>query len=230
MKTIQSIIATIIFLCTLNSANAQTLNWSSLSEQHRHIVNVNGGWSYGLTTGIGYGYKFNTKIRNYKIPIMLNTEFSAPIGDKVFDDFKTKLGGQVALVQLKGFTVTAKVYSLFWRYESDYTRLASFGSEFATVIGYYRPRWYVAGEFGFDKAVSTHIKNSDILKEYYPAIQDGWYVPTGGNFFYGFQAGTSFKNNDLYLRLGTGATQDLKSTALIPHYFQLGYNRKFLSK
>jgi hypothetical protein len=84
-----------------------------------------------------------------------------------------------------------------------------------------------AAEFGFDKAITTQVKHSALTKERFPEAKDGWYVPTGGNFFYGIQGGYSFESYDINLKIGKTVTQDLKTTAMIPFYFQLGLNRKF---
>ena len=116
---------------------------------------------------------------------------------------------------------------IFRRYESEYVRLVNFGSEFSTAIGYYKPRWYTAAEFGFDKAIITHFKHDNTIREYYPEIQDWWYIPTGGNFFYGLQVGYSFKSCDLYLKGGKTITQDFKTTAMIPFYVNVGFNKRF---
>ena len=92
------------------------------------------------------------------------------------------------------------------------------------VIGYYKPKWFVAVEVGFDKAIVTHFKHSENFRNNFPDVQDGWYAPTGGNFHYGIQTGYSFKNSDLTLTIGNFITQDFKTTPLIPYYFKLGYN------
>ena len=61
--------------------------------------------------------------------------------------------------------------------------LANFGSDLSSTIGYYKPKWFVATEVGFDKAIVTHFKHSDLFKEHFPDVKDGWYEPaTGGNF------------------------------------------------
>ena len=61
----------------------------------------------------------------------------------------------------------------------------------------------------------------------YPNSQDGWYVPTGGNFFYGITGGFSFKNNDVYLKFGETVTQDFTTKAAVPLYAQVGMNVRF---
>jgi hypothetical protein len=96
------------------------------------------------------------------------------------------------------------------------------------VAGYYRPRWFVSGEAGFDKAIVTHFKHSEAYKNQYPHVINGWYEPaTGGNFYYGLQTGVSFRKHDLYLRAGKILSQDFKTPPTLPLYAQIGYNIKF---
>ncbi|UPT69864.1 MAG: hypothetical protein M0D53_12065 [Flavobacterium sp. JAD_PAG50586_2] len=105
-------------------------------------------------------------------------------------------------------------------------RFLNFGSEFSALAGLYKPKWYVAGELGFDKAITTHVKHSELAQEYYPDIKNGWYIPRGGNFLYGLHSGVSFKKNDLTLKFGKVIQEDFKTEPTIPFYFQLGLNRK----
>ena len=222
MKTIKMILAAVAFFGTVNILPAQNINWRGLHAEQIHLINLNVGWDYGSTIGIGYGYKLKTAI-----PIVLNVDFSLPFGSRLLDDFKVKVGGQAELLRRGNFSATVKAYGIFRRYQNVLARLLNFGSEFSGVCGYFQPAWYAAAEFGFDKAITTHIKNSARMREDFPEVRDGWYIPTGGNFFYGIQAGYSFERYDVYLKFGKTVTQDLKTTALIPFYLQLGLNSKF---
>ena len=105
--------------------------------------------------------------------------------------------------------------------------MINFGSEFTATAGFYKNKWYAAGELSFDKAIVTHIKHSDLMKQYNPDVQSGWYIPTGGNFLYGLQGGYSFKRNDVYAKIGKTVSQDFKTTSMVPFYFQLGWNIKW---
>jgi len=220
MKNIISI-TVMVMLFALN-ATAQNINWKSFKENQNHIAAVNIGFDNSFSAGIGYGYKLKTKQ-----PIVFNAEYSMPFGNNLVDDFKTKLGGQMEVVRIKNFAAAIKAHGIFRRYHSGLVTMSNFGSEFAANIGYYKTRWYAAGEFGFDKAIVTNIKNSSLMKDMYPAVRDGWYIPTGGNFFYGIQGGYSFGSNDLNLKIGKTVTQDFKTTAMLPVYLQLGFNRRF---
>jgi hypothetical protein len=157
----------------------------------------------------------------------LNAEYSFPAGETVFDDFKTKIGGEIKLHQIKNFVFSAKVQGVFRRFDNPSVRMLNFGSEFSGIVGYYKTRWFVASEFGFDKAIVTNFKHSSAMKENNPGLQDGWYEPsTGGNFFYGLSGGYSFKQNDIYLKLGKVINQDFKTTPLLPFFLELGYQIK----
>ncbi len=215
------LLAVLLFSASLNLFS-QNINWKSLSKEQKHLVNISIGLDYSTTLAFGYGYQLNTKL-----PIVLNTELSLPFGNKPFDDLKTKLGGQVEVLSIGDFSTTAKVYGVFRRYGSENARFLNFGSEFTAVSGYYKPTWHIAGEFGFDKAIVTNVKHGDRMKEYNPSIKDGWYIPTGGNFFYGIQSSYSFGNNDLNLNVGRNIEQDFKTNNFVPYYLKLGYVRKF---
>lgn len=217
-----TIIATIALLSLVVSASAQNINWRAFEPEQQQLAYLQGGWDYGLGAGLGYGWKFNTRR-----PILANIEYSFPAGENLFDDFKVRLGGQVEVLRAGNFALTAKVYSPFRRFENSAVRLLNFGAELSGVFGFYWRRWYVTGEFGFDKAVATHIKHSPRARENYPGAQDGWYVPTGGNYFYGLQTGYSFRRIDISLKAGHLNTQVWNTTPFVPWYAQLAIARRF---
>lgn len=219
MKTVKLIIVSSFII--VNLSHAQTLNWASLKKEQRHTVNVNLGLDYGITLGLAYGYQLKTTL-----PTVLGLEYSLPSGKNIGDDFKTKIGGQIRWLNVGNFTFSTKIHGVFRRFENNYVRLNNFGSDMAGIIGYYKPKWFIAGEVGFDKAIVTHFKHTDLMKEKFTA-KDGWYLPaTGGNFYYGLQSGFSWRNHDVTLKAGKIITQDFKTEPLLPFYVQLGYNLK----
>lgn len=211
------LLATII---SIPSDFAQTVNWSDTED---HILNFNAGLDYSVSYGIGYGYKLKTTL-----PILLNLELSSASGENVLDDYKIKIGGQANLVRVSHFLFNVRLQSVFRRYENSFARLVDFGSDFAGTFGYYRKHWFVASEFGFDKAIVTHFKHTDQYREYFPEAINGWYEPsTGGNFYYGLQSGLGVGHIDLYAKAGKLITQDFKTAPFLPFYFQMGINFKF---
>lgn len=224
MKKYKKYIAIAVLTLFIRSTHAQTINWASLKKENKHIVNVNAGLEYAAIYGLGYGYQ----VKNRWFPVVVNIEYSSPAGNRIFDDLKTKLGGQIRWISYSGFQFSTRIHGVFRRYENDFVRLVNFGSDLAGVAGYYRPKWFVAGEAGFDKAIVTNFRHSKAYKEQYPGVVDGWYEPaTGGNFYYGLQAGFSFGKHDIYLKGGKLLTQDFKTKPTMPIYVQLGYNIKF---
>jgi hypothetical protein len=217
MKQVNLLILIAVLSLLFRPSFAQNINWKSLQPTQKNIVNLNLGFESAAVAGIGYGYHLKTRT-----PIVLNIEYSMPFGDKTFDDLKTKIGGQVNLIHATSFFTTVKAYSVIRSYRNDLVRMINFGSEFAATAGVYKQKWFVAGDFGFDKAITTHLKHSALANEYTPGIKSGWYIPDGGNFIYGLQAGYTFKRNDLYAKFGKTISQDLKNLPTVPFYFQLG--------
>ncbi|RYU93558.1 hypothetical protein [Emticicia agri] len=220
MKIITKLIIFSVFITT-NLSYAQTLNWANLQKEQRHIASLAIGLDYSLTLSVGYGYQLKTNF-----PIVVGAEYAMPSGKNLGDDFKTKVGGQVRWFRVGDFRFSTKVQGIFRRYENNYVRLNNFGADFSGVIGYYKPKWFLAGEVGFDKAIVTHFKHTEAMKENF-AAKDGWYNPaTGGNFYYGLQSGFSWRSHDLILKAGKIITQDFRTTPLLPFYAQIGYNLK----
>ena len=224
IKLIQIIIVALInFLFYSNYCFSQNINWASLDKEQRHVLNLNAGLDFGLTYGVAYGFQLKTSL-----PIVLNIEQAHPSGNRFLEDFKTKIGGQIRWFQAGDFQFSTKLQGIFRRFNNPVARLINFGSDLSSTFGYYKPKWYVAADVGFDKAIVTHFKHSNSYKEDFPTVQDGWYEPaTGGDFYYGLQTGFSFKSNDLTLKFGNVLFQDFKTKPTIPFYAQLGFNRRF---
>ena len=201
---------------------AQVINWENLTQ--KNIASVNFGTEYGLVTGFGYGYKMS----DGKFPYLLNTEISIPFGEKRLDDFKIKLGGQIAVLESRNFNLSLKLQGIFRVYNNDFVKISNFGSDFSATIGYYRKKWFTGAEFGFDKAIVSHYKHTDLYKSNYPEVKDGWYEPSvGGNYYYNLKGGYSLGKNDITIVAGKIISQVFKTQPLFSIFTQIGYNIKF---
>lgn len=224
MKTLIKILIISALILRTYCANAQTINWAGLNDGNKNIVSANLGYEYGMVYGLAYGRQINTKL----FPLITSIEFSAPSGGNVLDDFKAETGIKIRWFNPGNFQFSTKIYGVFRKYENDFVSLLNFGSDLSGIVGYYKPRWFVAGEAGFDKAIVTHFKHSPEYQELNPTIANGWFEPsTGGNFHYGLQTGLSLRKMDINLRLGKILTQDFKTSPLIPYYAEVGFNMKF---
>lgn len=217
MKPVKLFVLIVLMMIT-TFVNGQVINWSNLRKKERNIFSLYSGAEYGLVYGIGYGY-----VLPVKKPTILNIDYSFPSGKELFDDFKTRTGGQVNWFHTKNFYLSSKLQAIFRRYNNSYARLVDFGADLSVTGGYYKTKWFVAGELGFDKAIVTHFKHSPLYKENFPGVKDGWYEPsTGGNIYYGLQASYSWKNKDLWLRAGKINRQNLASAPMLPVYATIG--------
>jgi len=153
------------------------------------------------------------------------------MGKNIVDDFKIKLGGQMDVFDFHNFILTAKIYAVFRTYKSGYVEMSNFGSDMAALIGYYRRTWHIAGEFGFDKSIVTYIKHTESMRDRFPNITDGWFIPSGGYFFYGLQGSKTIgKNIEISLRIGFAKPPNKDVDPLLPYYGQLGFIWKFSKK
>ncbi len=206
----------------INNGATQTLNWNKL-ENTRHILSANFGLDFGLTSKLTYGYKFNT----YQT-FILGASISKPAGKTSFDDFKASINGQIQSFSWRSFKGSTSFSAIYRKQETSLVTLQNFGAEIKGTCGYYRSKWFIAAELGFDKAIVTHFKHTDKYRdEFYLEVKDGWYQPaTGGNFYYGSQAGYSIKNMDITLNVGKIINQDFITSPVLPFYFNLGFNFK----
>lgn len=224
MKKIVFAVLLLTLTSRYNTVISQTLNWIRL-DSTQHILNTSFALDYSVSYGVGYGYKLNTKL-----PVVLNVNFSVPSGENMFDDFKTKIGGQVCLLNRSNFVGSISVLGIYRKYQTQLVRLQNFGSDIKGTFGYYKKGWFTAAEVGFDKAIVTHFKHSQKYKdEIYANVVDGWYEPaTGGNFYYGLQGGYSFKKVDLTINIGKVVSQDFKTSPFLPFYLNFGINYRII--
>lgn len=208
-------------LATTLHSFAQLVNWRSFAP-NQQAVSASIGLDYGLVYGIGYAKRFNTRL-----PLVVNADYTFPSGRTLLDDFNVRMGGQVEVLHAGNLSATVKVNGIFRRYESSEVRLLNWGAELTGLVGYYRPTWYAAAEVSFDKAVITQVKHSAFVLENLPELRSGWYIPAGGNFQYGVQAGTSFGRTDLSLKAGRVINQDFRLTPFFPFYAQLRISQRF---
>ena len=111
--------------------------------------------------------------------------------------------------------------------ENSIYRALNFGADVTGALGVYRRRWFVAGEFGRDKAINTHITHSDWYREnVYPDAKDGWYLDAGVTYHYGVASGVAIGRTELALRAGWQRTEDFNDL-LPPIYASLGVGFRF---
>src|SRR5512146_2610704 len=99
----QLVMATMLMLALAQVGHSQNINWRSLGENQRNVVQFNAGYDFGATAQLGYGRSF-TIFR----PVFVGLDYSFPMGSDLTDDFKVRLGGQIELLEAGAFSATLK--------------------------------------------------------------------------------------------------------------------------
>jgi len=220
MKKITFIIFALLF--NFSFAFSQNINWNSIQENQKSLAYLNFGYDFGITTQLGYGYQ----LKAFK-PIMLTTDLSIPMGNDFLDDFKFRLGGQMELFAKNNFSLSTKLLAIARRHETNLVQQIGIGTEISLTAGYYKPKWHLAAEMGFDKSIATHLKHSELFEANYAEIENGWFVSSGGQFFYGLQGSRILgQRMELNLRIGATNAQGKHVNAVLPYYFQVGLGYK----
>lgn len=223
MKSFQKYSLCLVCILFFTGIKSQTINWHTLQPGTKNILTAGVSVDHSFSYVFSYGYQVSSNR-----PVVLTAEYSFPSGENITDDFKTRIGGKVRWLKKNNFYLASTFNGIFRRYQSEFVRQLNFGSEISVQAGYYKSKWFVAAELGFDKAIITHFRHSDIYKQNFPGVKDGWFEPSsGGNLFAGLQGGISGKKTDLFLKLGKLKAQDFVTDPLIPVYAGLGFNFRF---
>jgi hypothetical protein len=199
----QSIMAALTIVAALllaapHTAHAQAHNFAAL-EDRTNAVTVTTGAEHGLVVGIGYA-RVLALADHTVVPF---ADVSLQWADVDVDDFRLRAGALAPIVGNGRWKLIGGVTSTIRGTHNDIARMINVGADAALLAGHYARHWFVAGELGFDWAITTHIAHSDAYRmDTYAGARDGWYGNTGGILRYGAQAGVSFGRYDVILRAG----------------------------
>jgi hypothetical protein len=137
-------------------------------------------------------------------------------------DFRVRLGTQTSLVRWRSLHLTGSATFITRGTENSIYHGFNFGSDFTGTLGWYRHGWFGAGEFGFDKAIITHLTHTDWYRTYFfPDAKDGWYLDAGGTFHYGLVGSYALGKAEVVGRFGWLRTEDFNDL-VPPMYASLG--------
>lgn len=156
------------------------------------------GLDPALVSSVGYGRVLRVLGRD----IQFTGDVGAVAAQMDAHDFRTKLSAQASLVQWKSMHVAGSATFITRGTENVIYRGFNFGADFTGTAGVYRQRWFAAGEFGFDKAIITHVTHTDLYRATYPGAKDGWYLDAGGTYHYGFMSGFALGKTEVVGRFG----------------------------
>jgi hypothetical protein len=130
-------------------------------------------------------------------------------------DFRARLQVLTSIAHWRSLHLTGSATFITRGTENSIYRGFNFGADFTGTAGVYRPTWFLAGEFGFDKAIISHVTHTEWYRTYFfPEAKDGWYLTGGGTFHYGVTGGVALGPVELVGRSGWLRTEDFN--ALVP--------------
>jgi len=184
----------------------------------RNQVYTTFGLDPALVSSVGYGRVVPLLGREWQ----LGAEVGVVAAEFDTRDFRARLQARTSLVRWRSLRLVGSAAFITRGTENSIYRALNFGADFTGAAGVYRQGWFVAGEFGFDKAIITHLTHSDWYREnFYPDAKDGWYLNAGGTYHYGVSGGVAIGRTELTLRAGWQRTEDFNDL-LPPVYASLG--------
>lgn len=198
--------------------NGAAAQWNVARFEHdRNHLYANFGLEPALVSSLGY----SRVVPMFGHPVKLAADIGIGAAGFELSDFRARLQANAAIVRWRSLYVTGSAAFITRGTENTIYRGLNFGSDFTGAVGMYRGSWFAAGEIGFDKAIITHITNSDWYRQFYPGAKDGWYLNAGGTFHYGFVAGATLGAVELMGRAGWQRTEDYKDL-MPPMYASVG--------
>jgi hypothetical protein len=218
VNRISSIILGVLLLSTLVARDAAA-QWNvARFGTDRDRVYTTFGLDPALVTSLGYGHVVPLIGHDFQLAVDAGV-VAARMDAR---DFRARLGTQTSLVRWGSLHVTGSAAFITRGTDNSIYRGLNFGSDFTGTLGAYRHGWFAAGEFGFDKAIVTHVTHSDwYLTYFYPDAKDGWYIDAGGTFHYGLACGLELGRAEVAGRFGWRRSEDFNDIAP-PMYASVG--------
>ena len=207
-----------LLLASLVAENA-TAQWNGarFGMERSHVYTMAGMDPAAVTT-LGYGRVIG--LRGHDVQLTGDVGLVAAGMDA--HDFRARLGTQTSLVQWRSMHLTGSATFITRGTQNSIYRGLNFGADLTGTLGMYRERWFAAGEFGFDKAIITHVTHSDwYRRNYYADAKDGWYLDAGGTYHYGLAGGFALGRSEIVGRMGLLRTERFNELTS-PGYVSLG--------
>lgn len=159
--------------------------------------------TYGLDPAFVATVGYGRVIRLYGHEFQLTADGGLATEKLDTRDFRARVGTQTSLLRWRSLHLTGSATFITRGTENQVYKALDFGADLTGTLGLYRRGWFVAGEIGKDKAIVTHVTNSDWYKRYfYPDAKDGWYLDCGGTVHYGLAAGLALGPMEVVGRFG----------------------------
>jgi len=158
--------------------------------------NVYFNFEFDPTFAVVAGYARSFEIKAINRSLTLTGDITFPIFLMDLKHYRVEIGSRIPFFNSKRWNI----HNRFSIINKGTDNSVYFGNvlsiEEGLLFGYFSNKWYVAGEFDYEKFLLTHIENSNWYREnvYAADAKDGWYSSTGGKFTFGLQGGYTFRD------------------------------------
>ena len=175
----------------------------------------------------GYARSFELKAINRSLTVSGDITF--PIFLMDLKHYRVEIGSRIAFFNSERWNILNRFSIKNKGTDNPVYSGNLFSLEEGLLFGYFSNKWYVAGEFDYEKFLLTHIKHNNWYREnVYADAKDGWYSSTGGKFTFGLQGGYTFRDViELTLRLGMYKTESFNDPVGVPFFANIGVNYHF---
>jgi hypothetical protein len=215
--------AVLLGLCAPLAARAQEINFGALQEAEPNRVHLRTGAEHGFVLGVGY----SRTVPLFDRMLVLTGDLTLPWAELDVADYRARAGFMLPLIGPERWKLAGGIAATLRGTDNELGRMTNVGADFAFAGGYYAPRWFAAGEFGFDWAATTYVDHHEEYREIvYEDAEDGWYLSPGANIRAGLQGGLSLGRYDVILR--AGMVRDITGEPpLLPFYGTLEMAMRF---
>jgi hypothetical protein len=137
-----------------------------------------------------------------------------------YRDFSSRLQLRTSVLHWRSLRLLGSLAGVIHGIDNLTYRGISFGADITATGGVYRPGWFVAGEFGFEKAAVTRKNFTD------PNALDGWFLAGPGVFHYGASTGVAIGALEVSARAGLRYKEG-RYAAPLPGYVGVGMGVRF---
>jgi hypothetical protein len=193
-------------------------------------------YSIGIATGIDYSvlpikltYKQGFSIFNYKYPVEIGTDVTAPLFAFDLNDIRIRIISETTILRKRKFEIRGGIDPLIVNVKMKTETMSSLGADFHIFTGFTNDKWNTGMEVNYNQIISTYIKHTEKYKKYvYAGVVDGWYRNTASNIRIGVLVNRSFNRINLYLNGGISKTGQFKDYLFVPTMYLLaGMNYTF---
>lgn len=214
--TMRIAMSVLLSVLVVQSAAAQ---WNtSAREGGRNRIYMTIGLDPAAITAVGYARVVPVMGHDFQV----GTDVGIVAAKPDLRDFRVRMEIQSTVVTYQSLQLSGSAAFITRGTDNVIYRGLNFGADFTGTLGVYKPGWFAAAQFGKDKAIITHIRQSAYYRDnFYEDAKDGWYLDAGGTFHYGMAGGVTIGRTELLGRAGFRRTEDFNAITP-PFYGSLG--------